>query len=209
MASQRNHRVSAGENMQGKLPCWEKMLGLLIPESSYVRAWAFKVWDALCSPAMARLAKEVVLWELVCMVKFGVLQQESVWRQEVGSVTLRNLWEWWVQSFLSSCVRKDMQGRAICFLYSFGLCLLYFPLWFGVRDRPPAHKVDEMLWDNPTDIIDLESPLKEGALTLLNSYFQKHKTYQNMCQDQQSHSILSNLLLPNCNLFLGNVSSNG
>lgn len=118
-----------------------------------------------------------------------------MWRQEVGTVTLRNLWEWWVQSLLSSCLKKDVQSRDVCFLYSFGLYLLYFPLCFGVRDQPPAHKVGEVLWDNPTDIIDLESPLKEGALTLLNSYFQKHKTYQ------LSHSILSNLLLPNCSLF--------
>lgn len=80
--------------------------------------------------------------------------------------------------------------------------LLHFPLHFGVRDWLSAHKVGEVLWDNPSDTIDLESPLKEGALSLVNSYFQKHKTYQNACQDQLSHSILSNLLLPNCNLFL-------
>lgn len=77
-----------------------------------------------------------------------------------------------------------------------------FSLHFGVTNWLSAHKVGEVFWQNPFAMTDLESPLKEGALTLLNSYFQKHKTYQNTCEDQLSHSILSNLLLPNCNLFL-------
>lgn len=120
---------------------------------------------------------------------------------KAGDGTLRNLWERWVWPFSSPCIRKDMWGRVIYFLHSFGLCLLHFPLHFGVRDWLSAHKVGEVLCDNPSDTIDRESPLKEGALNLLNSYFQKHKTYQGICQDQLSHSILSNLLLPNCNLF--------
>lgn len=136
------------------------------------------------------------------LVKFNVLLQKAVWKQEMGVKTLRNLWEWWVWPFSSPWARKDVRGRAIYFLHSFGLCLLHFPLYFGVRDWLSACKVGEVLWDNPSDIIDLESPLKEGALTPLNSYFQKHKTYQNTYQDQLVHSILSNLLLPNCNLFL-------
>lgn len=91
-----------------------------------------------------------------------------------------------------------------CYLFSSFLWAvsLHFPLCFGVRDWLSAHKVGEVPWDNAFDTVDLESPLKEEALTLLNSYFQKHKTYQNTCQDQLSHSILSNQLLPNCNLFL-------
>lgn len=133
--------------------------------------------------------------------KFNSLLQKTVLRQETRVRTPRNLWEWWVWPFLRTCVKKSMWGHTIYFLHYFELCFLHFPLHFGVRNWLSAHKVGEVFWESPFGMTDLESPLKEGALTLLNSYFQKHKTYQTTCEDQMSHSILSNLLLPNCNLF--------
>jgi len=157
------------------------------------------------SLAVAQLA-EAVLQQLLWLVNFDVLQQKSVWRQEARIGTQKPVRMVGLSLLESPCT--DMQSYAICFLYSFGLELLHFPLRFGAGDWLSAHKVGEVLWDKPSDTIDLESPLKEGALGLLNSHFQKHKTYQNTCWDQQSLSILSNLLLPNCN-HLGNVSSNG
>lgn len=131
------------------------------------------------------------------LVKFNVQLQKTVWMQKRGVRTQRNLWEWLVWPFSSPCVRKDMWRHAI---HSFGLCLQHFPLHLvletgflpirWVRSSETIHMIK----------VDLESPLKERALTLLNS-FQKHKIYQNTCQDPLSHSVLSNLLLPNCNLF--------
>lgn len=69
MASQRNYRVSAGENSQGKLPCWEQMLGLDKQSAQALMIWHSMLgklcaaWQWLSgrnSPATIYLASE--LW---------------------------------------------------------------------------------------------------------------------------------------------------
>lgn len=140
-------------------------------------------------------------WRVSWLEKFNSLLQKTVLRQETRVRALRNLWKQWVWLFLRTCLKKGMWGHVIYLHLAFELCFLHFSLCFGVTNWLSAYKVGEAFCQNPFAMTDLASPLKEGALTLLNSYFQKHKTYQNTCEDQLSHSILSNLLLPNCNLF--------
>lgn len=151
-----------------------------------------------CTGSAIRRCPLRVSW----LEKFNSLLQKTVLNQEKRVRAVRNLWKRWVWLFLRTCLKKGSWGHVIYLCHAFELCFLHFPLHFGVINWRSAYEVGEVFWQNPFAMIDLESPLMEGALTLLNSYFQKHKTYQNTCEDQLSHSILSNLLLPNCNLFL-------
>lgn len=201
LASQRNHRATVGETGKWIYPAGRKCFPFC-PECSMKNLSSTTGWsmNSKCGKPFAlqhcsagrRSHPLRVSW----LVKFNVWLQKTVWTQKTGVRTQRNLWEWLVWPFSSPCVRKDIWGHAI---HSFGLCLLHFPLHLETGFLPTR-------WVRSSETIhlikvDLESPLKERALTLLNSYFQKHKTYQNTCQDQLSHSVLSNLLPPNCNFF--------